>query len=183
MQLEGLSKPAIVGDRQLDNAAAVLALLEALGRTELLEHAVVDEAMRAVFLQGRFQVLGGRWILDVAHNEAAGRALDMQLGTLGFDRLIAVVGMLADKDVSGFLGTFAHRVDEWIAAPIAGTRGQSSFDTAKAIANVLDRPCLVADSVTEALEAANDRVREGDMILVTGSFHVVGPALEWLDSN
>ena len=182
-QLDGLPKPAQAGSLQLDNVAAVLALLEALDRRELLEHAVVEEALRTVSLQGRFQVIGDRWILDVAHNEAAGRALEEQLAGLNCGRLVAVTGMLADKDASGFLGTFAHRVDEWIAVPTGSARGQSSFATATAIANSLNRPCLVAGDIGEALEAADERAAEGDKILVTGSFHAVGPALELLSRN
>ena len=183
IELDGLPKPALSGDKQLDNIGAVFALLEALDRTELLDREIVDSALRSVALSGRFQRIEDRWILDVAHNVAAGSALSAQLGGLQFDRLIAVVGMLADKDVDGFLGTFAHRVDEWIAAPVGGSRGQSALDTAIVVANGQCKPCLVSPTLEEALETARYRAADGTMILVTGSFHVVGPALEWLNLN
>ena len=88
--------------------------------------------------------------------------------------------MLSDKDVAGFAAPFADQVDSWIATPISGSRGSDGAATARDIANVTGKPCLLADDLDHALSTARDRRSGDDIILVTGSFFVVGPALDWI---
>jgi len=181
--LPALGKPSLVGEMQLQNAAAVLALLEALGRDDLLVADFLDAALAEVRLAGRFQVIdrAQRWILDVAHNPDAGKVLDVLLARHGRDgELTAVIGMLADKDVEGFISTFGHHVAQWIAVGIEGSRGGAATPLAQKIANVTGKACLIAATLEEGLREASRRAAAGDTILVTGSFYVVGPALDWL---
>lgn len=180
-ELTGLQRPALAGDIQMDNAAAVLAVVEALGLERLLRVATVDSALAQVALEGRFQIINGRWILDVAHNPAAARVLASQLGRLpGRPRVTAITGMLADKDIGGFLEPLCEFVDRWIAVPLTSPRAESAGKVAQEIANLCGRPCLIAGAVDEACDFAETHTGEGDFILVTGSFFVVGPVLEWL---
>ena len=51
------------------------------------------------------------------------------------------------------------------------------------IAHISGKPCLVADSLTDAMHHAHEQTTGDDLILVTGSFYVVGPALDWLTGN
>ena len=44
-------------------------------------------------------------------------------------------------------------------------------------------PTPRCDSVAAALEQALATLRAGDRLVVCGSFHTVGPALEWLDER
>jgi len=179
--LPNLPRPALCGARQFDNAAAALALLEALGRNEVLAEGAVAEALRAVRLAGRFQVVDELYILDVAHNPPAARALAEQLRDHDAPgKVTCIIGMLADKDVEGFVTGIAAEVDEWVAVDLAGTRAQSADELARPVANATGKPCLVAGSLDAALERATRMAGDGDRILVTGSFYVVGPALDWL---
>lgn len=180
-QLTGLQRPALAGDIQKDNAAAVLAVIEALGLEQLLQVATVDAALGQLALEGRFQIIDGRWILDVAHNPAAARVLAAQLDRLpGNRRVTAITGMLADKDIGGFLEPLCTLVNRWIAVPLMSTRARSADKVAQEIANLCGRPCLIAGTVGEACEFAETHTDESDFILVTGSFFAVGPVLEWL---
>ncbi|MDH5345803.1 MAG: bifunctional tetrahydrofolate synthase/dihydrofolate synthase [Gammaproteobacteria bacterium] len=184
LELTDLPRPALSGARQLDNAAAVLALLEALGRDDALERAAVADALTALRLPGRFQVVDDRYILDVAHNPPAARVLAEQLADYDAPgRVICIIGMLADKDVAGFVGELTGQVDEWVAVDVSGTRAQSADDLARPVANATGRPCLVAGKLQAALEQASRDAGPADRILVTGSFYVVGPALDWLANN
>ena len=181
--LEHLQRPALAGDAQIENAAAVLALIEALGKTHLLTRQIIDDALSSLDLAGRFQVIDSRprWILDVAHNPDAGRVLAGQLRARASPgRLTAVIGMLADKNVEEFVSTFAPLVNEWIAVGIGGSRGGAATPLAQKIANHCTKPCLIMEDMEAAFRIAGERSEKDDTVLVTGSFYIVGPALEWL---
>ena len=137
-------------------------------------------------MPGRFQIIDSRrlWVLDVAHNPAAAAALSQSLKRLAQDRRVtAVVGMLADKDVPGIIGPLVDLVDSWIAVSVQGTRAEPATALAQKIANYSQRPCQIVEVITDALAVAERRTARQDLILVTGSFYVVGPALDWLQAN
>jgi len=185
-KLAALRQPALAGQVQYRNAAAVLALLEAMGLSKLLTTAQVNDSLGKLNLPGRLQVVESHqtWILDVAHNPAAATALGASLATLaGKRRITAVVGMLSDKDVAGVVEPLAGQVDAWIAVTAEGARAAPAQVLAQQIANSSLRPCLIAATIPAALAMAAQRSAAEEVILVTGSFHVVGPALNWLQSR
>jgi folylpolyglutamate synthase/dihydropteroate synthase len=61
-----------------------------------------------------------------------------------------------------------------------GSRAGPAAVLAQKIANCCMKPCRIAAAIPEALEAAERNAAPQDLILVTGSFYAVGPALEWL---
>jgi len=196
LSLESLSPPALPGSIQLQNASAVLASLEAAGLDELLQRTLVNKALRDVQLRGRFQIIdkaiadrGGdgkrlRFILDVGHNPAAGIVLAEAIESLPTNpRIHAIVGMLADKDVGGFVAAMAADIAQWSAVQLAAPRAMPAFELARTIANQLQVSCRVKTDIVEALSGACASANDGDVILVTGSFFIVGPALEWLDRH
>ena len=148
--------------------------------------AQVNDAFGSLDLPGRFQVinLGRTWVLDVAHNPAAAAVLAESLRSLSHEgQVTAVIGMLADKDVQGIVEPLSELVDSWIAVPVAGSRAEPAPVLAQQIANCCAKPCRIAESMPEALEIADRQVDLQDLILVSGSFYTVGPALEWLQGN
>ncbi len=181
--LERLAMPGLPGDHQLENAAAVLALVEACGRSDLLQAAAVNECLAALRLDGRMQEIdaGGKWLLDVAHNPAAATALATQLqARQGNGKTLAIVGILDDKDVEGIAGPLAGHVDHWIATTAESPRAIEAGELARRIANVSNAGCLVTACIESAMDRARELATADDLILVTGSFYLVGPALERL---
>jgi dihydrofolate synthase/folylpolyglutamate synthase len=183
IKLTGLKRPALRGRVQLQNASAVLAVLEALDLDHLLTSAVVNEVLREVRLDGRFQIVNKdcRWIFDVAHNAGAAKVLAEQLEEHNNGgKVTAIVGMLADKDVAGVIAPLNDFVDNWIAVGVASSRAESAAELSRKIANETMKPCLIAESTSDALQLAEARSTAEDTVLVTGSFYLVGPALDWL---
>ena len=183
---DGVPQPGLAGSFQVDNAAAVLALLEAAGLGRATEKDLVQEVLPSIGLTGRGQRIeaGGRqWLLDVAHNPAAAEVL---AATLQADpdggATIAIVAMLDDKDVEGIVANLDPHVDLWIATAAESHRAIRSDELARRIANSSDRPCLVTDNLDAALQSARRAAARNDKILVTGSFYVVGPVLQFLES-
>ena len=182
---ESLAPPSLAGNVQIQNAAGVLALVEALDLEGLLAADVVDAALGSLALPGRMQLLAGdpEWLFDVAHNPAAATALAETLGTADTAGLVAIVGMLDDKVVEGVVAPLAGTVDRWIAVTADSPRGIEAAELARRIANQADKACLIAESLELAVVAAREYAGSGGRVLVTGSFYVVGPLLERLSAH
>jgi hypothetical protein len=160
-----------------------LATVEAMGLEDLLTVANVNDALGKLTLAGRFQVIQSRrtWVLDVAHNPAAAAVLAESLVGLSHDgKVTAIVGMLADKDVAAVVEPLSALVGTWIAVPVHGPRAESAPVLAQKIATCTGKPCRVENAISGALETVDKQAAGDELILVTGSFHIVGPALEWL---
>ena len=185
-EVAGLAPPALAGRIQVQNAAAVLAVIEAMGCEQILTTATVNDAFGRLTLPGRFQVINSRrtWVLDVAHNPAAATVLAASLQELSHaGPITAVVGMLAAKDVRGIVEPLSELVDSWIAVPVEGARAEPVAVLAQKIANFSLKPCRIATSMPEALDFTERRAASDELTLVTGSFYAVGPALQWLQQN
>lgn len=183
LRLDGLVQPALKGPVQLQNAAGVLALLEAAGFDDILTRETVNDALGSVSVLGRMQSVATdrHWLVDVAHNPAAADAMAKALCAIPAEgRTIAIVGMLNDKDVEGLVAPLQPIVDKWIAVEAASPRAITVNELARRIANAGDCACLEAASMAEALDHARRLSSISDRILVTGSFYIVGPALETL---
>ncbi|MDJ0793967.1 MAG: folylpolyglutamate synthase/dihydrofolate synthase family protein [Woeseiaceae bacterium] len=182
---DGLPQPGLRGDFQVQNAAAVIALLEAAGLSNATDAELVGEVLPRVQLNGRSQRVvanGTQWYLDVAHNPAAAAMLAATLGESQRDgETIAIIGMLDDKDVEGVTAPLDEYISRWIAVAADSHRAIPAAELARRIANHNNRPCLVAGSLSEALEIAGQWTGENDTILVTGSFYLVGPVLQQLE--
>ena len=182
-RLDGLDLPALVGEHQVGNAAAVLVLVESAGFDELLREELVNKALQQLRLDGRMQELksGARWLLDVAHNPAAASVLSDTLRAESHSaRTVAIIGMLDDKDVQGVVEPLADQVDHWIAVTAASPRAIDAGELARQVANTTNAACLVAGSLDAAIDRAQDLAGPDDRVLVTGSFYLVGPVLEAL---
>jgi dihydrofolate synthase/folylpolyglutamate synthase len=183
----GLAHPALRGAIQLRNAAAAIAALDALRALLPVGMQEVRRGLAEVSLPGRFQVLPGRpqLVLDVAHNPQAAAVLAANLAASAFaPETIAVLGMLADKDIAGVIRAVAPRVTRWHLATLGGPRGASARQLADALAACEARaPSSEHDSVAAALAAAQGEAGENDKILVFGSFLTVAEAMAHLQAQ
>lgn len=181
--LKRLRRPSLPGAIQVENAAGVLALVEAAGYRNLLRTDVIDAAFSDLHLSGRMQMLDadGDWLLDVAHNPAAAGVLADTLRTLPIaGRTIAIIGILDDKDVEGMVSPLVDAVASWVAVTADNPRAIPAADLARRIVNVTHKSCLIAASLRQARDHALALAGADDRILVTGSFYLVGPVLELL---
>jgi dihydrofolate synthase/folylpolyglutamate synthase len=179
---KSLPLPALPGAHQLGNASAALAAIDALQERLPVSLPAVGEGLRHVRLAGRFQRVRERpaLILDVAHNpQAAARLADNLDAPGAFRRTLAVVGMLADKDIAGTLRALAGRIDVWLLAGLDVPRGAA----AERLAVVADAGGLGGGraerfaSPAAALRRAMSLAKEDDRIVAFGSFHTVAAVL------
>ncbi len=98
-------------------------------------------------------------------------------------RTLAVCGILADKDAAGIAAELRDCIDAWWCVPTEGERGRSGAALAEIIANRVAVPVGAVQSIGAGCAAAIAAAAPGDRIVVFGSFHVVGPALDWLEAH
>jgi len=187
-ELIGLQRPSLEGEHQVQNAAGVLALIESLGPGALLDLGTVNKALTSVDLPGRmqrFEQAGKNFIVDVAHNVDSARVLCEAVESIesieGIDRVFVVIGVLAGKDVAGIVTALQAAATRWIACTPDSAKPVSAGELAREIAQRSGKPCLISGSVVQAVREVLARAAESDLIVITGSFQTVAPALRCLD--
>jgi dihydrofolate synthase/folylpolyglutamate synthase len=175
-ELRGLPRPALA----LDNAATALAALFAAPLA--VPEAAVRDGLRQASLAGRLQAAARAPLVlrDVAHNPHGAAFLMAQLPPAApGQRTLAVLGMLADKDAAGVFAALSGEIDAWWTCTPDSPRARD----AEALAAILrdhagSAPVRVHGDVAAALAAARSAAREGDRILVFGSFYTVAAVLD-----
>lgn len=176
----------LVGEHQAVNLATVLGLVEALREKGFdISDDAVREGARKLRWPGRLEVVGVRpWVvLDVAHNEPSAKALAGALpGMLEYERLVAVVGLMGEKDAGAFCGMLAPLVEVVVLTQARNPRALPVGELEKACEGMWKR-VVVTQSVPEAFEVAKAEAGVRDCVLVTGGLYVVGEVMEELGAR
>lgn len=167
----------------LQNAAAVLKVVELLPEPFNISEKNIVTALQNVQVAGRFQWLPGKipCILDVAHNPAAAAWLAAKLEQYPIQgNTYAVIGMLADKDhketVKQLIGQV--QVTEWFVGGLSVARGMTGKALAKSVMAVTTQKVNSYDTVTEAYKHAMQQAQASDRIIVFGSFFTVAEVIQ-----
>ena len=177
-QLAQLPRPAI----PLVNAAVALQALLLLGLLPPL--AVVRQVLAGLRLAGRLQQLGTAplKLVDVAHNPHAARYLATELQRLAAGRrLLAVVGMMADKDLAGVFTPLLPLVSQWWLVAPALPRAATTAQLMAALPAGLD--VHQAPSVTAGWQQALAAASATDVVIGFGSFYTVAEILQAEQGN
>ena len=175
-RLDGV-RIGLLGAHQAQNAAVVLALLDALAeRWEVVaDEAAVRRGLAETRWPGRLEVLDGsalglrRVLLDGAHNPAGAAALAGALGDLGVRRPTIVFGAMRAKKVRAVLRALAP-VDPRFVFTLVDDPGAHEPD---ALARAW-RAVSGGEARTAATPEAALRMAEGDPVVVAGSLYLVG---------
>lgn len=159
---------------------ALVALLE-LGREGVFapDERAVRRGLSDARCTGRMQIIDRRptVIADVAHNPDGARALSASLKEVfSPERTIAVLGIMGDKDVRGFLSEIADVVDLLIVTRPSTPRAADPFEVA-ALAQEFGVESRVVDTPGAAIENALSSAGEADLVLITGSHYTVGDVM------
>ncbi len=176
------------GVHQATNAALAVHALELL--PDDLRPGVADvlRGLAAVRWPGRLEratvaagPYAGDWLFDVAHNPAGMEAAVASLPALDLGRpLVAVVGVLGDKDWSRMLPPLAGAVDALLLTEPPTAPPERRWDPVAVLARLPELGAVIVPDFGEALARARAQAGRGT-VLVTGSFHTVGDALALLD--
>jgi len=135
-------------------------------------------------LPGRMQRLQSKplVITDVAHNAQATIYMAAQLKQLkkgqGFNKVIAVLGMLADKDSKASLQPLTAFIDDWYLCDLDCPRAASALQLKEVLST--QKPGLAVSeyaSVDLGIKAALAKASSEDIIIIFGSFYTVSAVL------
>ena len=173
--------PGIPGRYQLWNAACALAAAEQLDAAGwAVPASALSAGIAAARWPGRmerFSLSGDvELLLDGAHNPAGATALaeSLQLERHG-RRIILVLGMMADKELTGLLSPLLPLADEIITVAPDQERALGADQLAAQCAHH-GRRALPAGSVEAGIAKAQDLALPNDLIVVAGSLFTVGEA-------
>ncbi|MBI1338359.1 MAG: bifunctional folylpolyglutamate synthase/dihydrofolate synthase [Phycisphaera sp.] len=174
------------GEHQAHNCGLALAMLDKLKAFgfEAPEEKVI-EGLASTQLAGRMEQICDepRVILDGAHNAASIHALIRSLGAhIAYDSLVLIFGCGQDKDVNGMLKQVALGADKIIFTRAKNNpRAMEPEELQYRFNDLSGKMSQTAPSFEEALRLAQRAVSREDLIVVTGSFYLVGEAKKLLE--
>ena len=178
----------LLGTYQQHNIKTVLAACDLLGNQGL--HLPLDVCLKALGRVKQLTGLRGRWewiqkqpiiIADVGHNAAGIKEVMQQWEQLQADNKYVVTGFVKDKDISEALSFFS-KDSFYYFCNAKLPRALPATDLAT-MAQQQGLAGIVCASVADAVNAARQKMKKGDALLITGSFFIVGEALEHLNDS
>jgi dihydrofolate synthase/folylpolyglutamate synthase len=185
----------LFGDYQASNAACALAAVEAFARGgatgepagvgDQLDADLVRAAFMAAPSPGRLEIVrtGPTVLVDATHNPAGMAATAAALTEeFGFTRLVGILAVMGDKDVTGVLEELEPVVDELIVSRNSSPRSMPAQELAVVAREVFgeDRVHLVPrldDAIDRAIGLADASGEfAGAGVLITGSVTTAGDA-------
>jgi dihydrofolate synthase/folylpolyglutamate synthase len=123
-----------------------------------------------------------RVIVDGAHNTDSVRCLIKAIGAnVPYDSMVMIFGCAADKDINGMLAEIALGADKVVFTKATGNaRAADPADLARRFSEEHGKMSQVSDDIAHAFALATRAVNREDLLVVTGSFYLVGEAKKHL---
>ncbi|WPQ60110.1 folylpolyglutamate synthase/dihydrofolate synthase family protein [Chitinophaga sancti] len=175
-------KPDLGGQYQVKNIMGVLSAVKVLQQAgwELPDEGVktaLSHVKKLTGLRGRWDVVAHNplTVFDVGHNEAGIGEVMGQLEHMTYRHLHIVTGFVKDKEVSKVLKLFPPAATYYFTrAQIPRALDENELAEMGAAAGLRGK---VYANVQQAFSAARQHAHEEDVILVCGSFFIVGEAM------
>ncbi|MFZ4506682.1 MAG: bifunctional folylpolyglutamate synthase/dihydrofolate synthase [Fimbriimonas sp.] len=182
---EATVHPSLIGQIQGHNAAVAYAACELSGA--VTDPETLARGISLAAAPGRYQEMrafGRDFILDGAHNADAGRVLAQSLAARLDDRpVVLVTGMVGGHDVAEFYRSIQNYLETVHLAPIDSPRANAPSEIARILAETANVQAEIHDSVESALRQAALNCPPNGVVLVTGSFYLVGEAILTLQNS
>ncbi len=164
-------KIPLVGRHQVENTVGVITAARALG----ISDEFIKKGIESTVIHARMEIISRSPVimLDGGHNPECAAALENVLVRFAGDKNITVlIGMMADKDTKDYLAAILPHCKTAVFTKPSNPRAEDE--------NVLLREgeCFCRDVVSvkdpkDAYKKAMSLVKNGDMLLVCGSFYLL----------
>lgn len=177
-------KIKMLGQHQIDNCCTALWVIEALKRYADLKIQKEDlyKGLNETIWPGRLEVLrkSPLTIIDGAHNTHGAEALKQSIVELLRDyQITLVIGMLADKDVKGYLDLIIPHVQRVVVTRPDNPRAMEPIQLAELIKGY-SKPVWIQENIPRAIEEAYGITKENEAIIVAGSLYMIGEARKYI---
>lgn len=179
----------LLGDHQLHNASVVLSVVDTLKQIgwKISEQNIRD-GLRDVQWPGRFDIVSRSplFIIDGGHNPQCIEALVKNIEDYLKDRkVIALTGVLADKDYADMYVPVMPYVDRFVCITPPNPRKLESKELAKYL-QTKGAHAVGSDSILDGVKAALELAGTDGVVLCFGSLYSIGSirdALYYLRNN
>jgi len=173
-------KVPLHGRHQAINCGLALAMLDKLKSSGYeIDNEKATEGLNQVSLSGRMEMIcqDPRVMIDAAHNAASIMALIQAIGqNIPYDSMVVIFGCNNDKDVRGILSKLQYGADKVIFTRSNSPKAMLPQDLADIYTEICGKMYQTALTLGEALQLAKSAVCKEDLILITGSFYLIGQA-------
>ncbi len=174
----------LIGAHQMINASLGIRTVEILSESSNDLFCDTRAGLENVVWPGRLEMIKEEppIMIDGAHNPQAAGVLAYHIGNnllRTYNRIVMVIGIMADKDVRGILEHLLPLGSEVVFTSAAYGRAATTDFLCREAAS-MGYSSLSSRSVSDALSVAEEIRRPGDLIIVTGSFYTIGEAREVL---
>ncbi len=181
-------KVSLPGLHQVDNCLVALMVLQVLEEKQLLS--IPEEALRkglaTVHWMGRLEILqqDPLFILDGAHNLAGARTLAKSIHMLLPEQSVTLLtGMMADKDVRGFLRIILPYVHRVVVTKPDNPRAMDPDKLGGLIIETFGQQMekvVVEPNIEKAVEEALAVTPEQGAVICAGSLYMLGSVRHWI---
>lgn len=172
------------GEFQHRNTTLAIGILELLEKKGYkFEDKNIKNGVEETTWTGRIQVLSEKplIVVDGAHNPGAAQVLVKAVkNDFSYKRLILVLGVMMDKDISSIVKEIAGMADHVVCSSPEYFRSASPEELQRVVSKYSKKTEIIK-SLPEAILKAGKIAKPDDMILITGSLFTVGEALTAID--
>jgi dihydrofolate synthase/folylpolyglutamate synthase len=168
---------SLLGKHQILNCAtAVLAIEELIKQRVNVKHDNIIKALAGVKWIGRLEVIKNKplVVIDGAHNiEGISKLKENVEQHFKYDKMVLILGILADKEVEKMVSTIVPLADRVIAVTPNSCRAENAVELRNVIQRYNDQ-CDAIESYKEAYQLALSYCKEDDILLISGSLYMIG---------
>ncbi len=182
-----LPLPNLIGDFQISNVSTAIAVTRKLNHFKISE-SHIKESITKIKSEGRLQIITrgklrdyvsgkNKILIDGAHNVLAATAVEKHLKKLNSsEKIIMILGMMANKEHKKFIQVFKNRVNSIIALDIPNQINFIKKEKLSEIALSCGIPSRTENSIRSAFKNISDKDNSAT-IFCTGSLYFVGEIL------
>ena len=174
-----ISIPGVCQPENLSLCLECFGLLKAKGYN--ITDSDISDGISSAFIPARTEILSKKplVILDGSHNESSTKALSELLKqTLHDKRILAVMGMMADKDIKTALGFLLPCFDEVIAVTPTNPRAMTAENFAESVTEY-QKPVVCKDNPTDGIVLALKMLNNFDALVICGSLYLASDVREY----
>lgn len=169
---------SLLGKHQLLNCAVALNAVEKLCNIDniSIKEEVIKAALKKVIWPGRLEVMSlkPKIVIDGAHNIDGISMLKENVNQyFTYNKLILILGILADKQVEDMIKTIVPLGEKVIAVTPHSERAELAEKLKEHIVKY-NTHCEVIEDYKEAFEKALEYCEEDDLLLISGSLYMIG---------
>ncbi len=141
----------------------------------------ISNGISSAFIPARTEILSRNplVILDGSHNDSSTKALaELLKKTLHGKRILAVMGMMADKDIKTALDNLMPCFDEVIAVTPTNPRAMTAEDFSELVVEY-QKTVMCVPMPTDGINSALNKLNNFDALVICGSLYLASDVREY----